>query len=85
MIGTLPVEPRSPAKWQATLCRGPICSSGGSCLAQMSWASQQRVRNRHPDGGLTGLGTSPSSRIRSRRPPIAACFTSGTADSSAWV
>ena len=54
-------------------------------LAQISWAIQHRVRNRQPDGGLIGLGTSPSSRIRSRRPPIAACLTSGTADSSACV
>ena len=77
--------PISPAKWQATLWRGPICSSGGSTLAQISCAIGQRVRNRQPDGGLIGLGTSPSSRIRSRRPPMAACFTSGTAESSAWV
>ena len=77
--------PSSPAKWQATLWRWPICSSGGSTLAQISCAIGQRVRNRQPDGGLIGLGTSPSSRIRSRRPPMAACFTSGTADSSACV
>ncbi len=85
MIGLVGIEPNSPAKWQATLWLLPIWSSGGSTLAQMSWAIQQRVRKRQPDGGLIGLGTSPASRIRSRRPPTAACFTSGTADSSACV
>ena len=85
VTGRTGCEPSSPAKWQATLCRLPICSSGGSTFAQISWANGQRVRNRQPDGGLIGLGTSPSSRIRSRRPPIAACFTSGTAESSACV
>ena len=85
MTGVAGWAPSSPAKWQATLWRLPICSSGGSTFAQISCANWHRVRNRHPDGGLIGLGTSPSRRIRSRRPPIAACFTSGTADSSACV
>ena len=31
--------PSSPAKWQATLCRLPIWSSGGSTFAQISWAN----------------------------------------------
>mgnify|MGYP003297893728 CR=1 FL=1 len=48
--------PSSPGKWHATLWRGPICSSGGSTLAQISWASEQRVRKRQPDGGRAGLG-----------------------------
>ncbi len=60
-------------------------AAAAPAAAQMSCAFQHRVRNRQPDGGLIGLGTSPSSRIRSRRPPIAACFTSGAADSSACV
>ena len=34
------------------------------CVAQMSVAFQQRVRNRQPDGGFSGDGTSPLSRIR---------------------
>jgi len=85
VTGVLGWLPSSPAKWQATLCRGPICSNGGSTLAQISWAIGQRVRNRQPDGGLIGLGTSPVRRIRSRRPPTEACFTSGTAESRACV
>ena len=85
MTGRLGAWWISAAKWHATLCCLPICMSGGSCFAQISWAIQQRVRNRQPLGGLTGEGTSPSSRMRSRRPPIAACFTSGAAESSAWV
>ena len=28
-------------------------------MAQMSWARGQRVRKRHPDGGLIGDGGSP--------------------------
>ena len=43
-------------------------TSGGSSSAQISCAFQQRVRNRHPEGGLAGLGTSPSSTIRARFP-----------------
>ena len=41
-------------------------TSGGSSVAQMSCAFQHRVRNRQPDGGLIGLGTSPVSSTRSR-------------------
>ena len=33
---------------------------------QRCCAFQHRERNRHPDGGFAGLGTSPSSSIRSR-------------------
>ena len=33
-------------------------TSSGTSSAQMSCAFQQRVRNRHPDGGFAGLGTS---------------------------
>ena len=76
---------RSSAKWQADGCgsagRG---SSRGSSVAQMSSAFQQRVRNRHPEGGFAGDGTSPSSRITSRSPRADGSGT-GTADSSAWV
>jgi hypothetical protein len=38
----------------------------GSTWAAASTAWGQRVRNRHPDGGLTGLGRSPWRTIRSR-------------------
>ncbi len=59
--------------------------------AEVSWPAasssclrQQRVRNRQPDGGLAGLGTSPWRMIRSRA--CSRCGSgSGTADSSACV
>ena len=72
------------AKWQATGWPWPRSISAGSSSAQMSCAFQQRVRNRQPDGGSTGLGTSPSSTIRWRCALLAGSGT-GTADSSAWV
>ena len=34
-------------------------ASAGSSTEQSSWASGHRVRNRQPDGGLIGLGSSP--------------------------
>ena len=40
--------------------RVPKGRSGGSSWAQISWAKGQRVRNRHPDGGLMAEGSSPS-------------------------
>ena len=71
---------------------GRICSSGSSAeqaevsmpAASSSALCQHRVRNRQPDGGSAGLGTSPVRMIRSR------CRSrrgsgSGMADSSAWV
>ncbi len=42
----------------------------------------QRVWKRHPDGGLIGLGTSPSSRMRLR---LTEGSGIGTADRSASV
>ena len=64
-------NPPSPAsgisgKWQAANWPPPMSRRRGSSEAQMSWAFQQRVRNRHPDGGSAGLGTSPSSWMRVR-------------------
>ncbi len=50
----------------------------------MSSAFQHRVRNRHPDGGLAGLGTSPCSTIRCRWRSFLGSGT-GTAESRAWV
>ena len=44
-----------------------------------------RVRNRQPEGGLTGLGRSPSSRIRLRVALAWRGSGSGIADSSACV
>ena len=58
--------------------------SGGSSSAQISFAFQQRVRNRHPEGGLAGLGTSPSSMIRCALAALVG-LAIGTADSSACV
>ena len=45
------------ARRRVALSRGR--PAPGASVAQMSWAFQQRVRNRQPDGGLAGLGTSP--------------------------
>ena len=79
---------RTTARWLALLLAlvllAAACDDGGSSSAQMSCAFQQRVRNRQPDGGFTGLGTSPLSTIRSRlRSRLGS--GSGTADSNAWV
>ena len=55
--------------WHSAACSA-ICGStalGGAVVAQISVAFQQRVRNRQPDGGFSGDGTSPLSRIRSLR------------------
>ena len=57
--------------------------AGFSC-AQISAASGQRVRNRHPDGGDTGLGISPSRMFR-RSVRIVDGSGTGSDDSSARV
>ena len=54
-------------KWHAARWPGASSSSGGSVVWQMSCAFQHLVWNRQPGGGFSGLGTSPVSRIRSRR------------------
>ena len=61
--------------------RGRATAAAG-VVAHTSVAFQQRVRNRQPDGGFSGDGTSPLSRIRSLR-----CSASsfGAADISAAV
>ena len=46
-------------KWQAAAWPGPKDRIGGSSTEQTSWASGHLVRNRQPDGGLIGLGSSP--------------------------
>src|SRR6266545_7161841 len=68
--------------WQATQCPGEICLRTCSFSEQEGTRMGQRVWNRQPDGGLIGLGTSPSSRIRLR---LTAGSGMGTADSSASV
>ena len=46
-------------KWQAAMWPGPKERSTGSSAAHRSWANGHLVRNRHPEGGFTGLGSSP--------------------------
>ena len=60
------VDRHDVGKWQATGWPWPRSISSGSSIAHMSLAIGQRVRNRQPDGGLIGLGTSPCSTIRWR-------------------
>ncbi len=72
----------SSGKWHAATVPLDLIVSGGSSVAHISCAFQQRVRKRQPDGGLSGVGTSPSSRMRPEAPIL---VTSGTADSSARV
>ena len=71
----------SSQKWHATEWPCVLRSSGTSC-AHFARACGQRVRKRHPEGGLIGLGTSPCSKSRSRFRPGSGI---GMADSKAWV
>ena len=48
-------------KWQATKWSGPMARIWGSSSAHRCCAYGQRVRKRHPDGGLMGEGRSPDS------------------------
>ena len=60
-------------------------SRGSGEVSVQTWvAFQQRVRKRQPDGGSTGLGTSPVSTIRSRERSTRGSGI-GTADSRACV
>ena len=61
MAGVLTSEPSGvcSGKWQAATCPGPNERSRGSSAAQISCAYGHLVRNLHPDGGFTGLGSSP--------------------------
>src|SRR5436190_1144522 len=52
--------------WQATQCPCETSLSTCSFSEHEGTRSAQRVWKRQPDGGLMGLGTSPSSRIRLR-------------------
>ena len=53
-----------------------------SISAHFAMACGQRGWKRQPAGGLSGLGTSPASRMRAR---FAVGSGTGTADSNAWV
>src|SRR5262249_41556425 len=53
-------------RWQATK-RSSTSVSVGSASAQRGIACGQRGWKRHPEGGLSGLGTSPERMISSRR------------------
>ncbi len=75
----------SSAKWHATGCPAPRSTSAGSSCAHFSCAFQHRVRNRQPDGGSTGLGTSPLQHDARTRPRSSAGSGTGTADSNACV
>ena len=48
---------------QATKWPGPISLDSGTTAAQSPIAFGQRVRNTHPEGGLTGLGMSPDNTL----------------------
>ena len=56
-------------KWQATRWPGNSSRGSGTSSAQRSAARGQRVRNRQPDGGLTGDGGSPRSVVVARPAP----------------
>ena len=51
-------------KWQAARCAGPNDRSSGSSSAHWSCAKGHRVRNRHSDGGVIALGSSPATPAR---------------------
>src|SRR4030095_11796413 len=68
--------------WQATQCPGEISFKTCSFSEQEGTRSEHRVWNRQPEGGLIGLGTSPSSKIRLR---FIVGSGIGTADRSASV
>src|SRR6185295_15738377 len=68
--------------WQATQWPAEISLSTCSFSEHEGTRSEHRVWKRQPDGGLIGLGTSPSRMIRLRR---TAGSGMGTAESSASV
>ncbi len=55
-------DPPGPATGNGRLRRGRArrIAASGSSTEQISWASGHLVRNRQPDGGLIGLGSSPA-------------------------
>jgi hypothetical protein len=70
------------ASQQATSCPGLFSMNGGSFTAHSATAIGQRGWNRHPLGGLIGLGTSPFRMIRWR---LSRGFGMGMADINARV
>src|SRR5262245_47875071 len=68
--------------WHATQWPAETSFSTCSFSEQEGTRSEHRVWKRHPEGGLMGLGTSPSRMIRLRR---TAGSGMGTAESSASV
>jgi hypothetical protein len=71
-------------RWQATHPRSAVGYGGGSTSRQMSMTNGQRVLNRQPDGGFTGLGMSPVRTMRVRVRSTRGLGT-GTADMRASV
>jgi hypothetical protein len=70
-------------KWHRTNRPGRTSRIGGISTGQIeSSLMKHRGQNRQPGGGLTGVGTSPSRRIRSR---FVCGSATGTAESSALV
>lgn len=69
-------------KWQATDLSFPLLTSSGSSLLHISCAYGHLGWNRHPGGGLIGLGTSPLITISVR---LAVGSGTGTAAISASV
>ena len=61
---------RITGKWQAASWPGAFSSSGGCTSRHSGCARGQRGLKRHPSGGLSGLGTSPSSTIGVARPRL---------------
>ena len=86
-----PIAPGARGKWQATNCSAltascpkvPAGRSTGSSSAHTACAFGQRVRKRHPDGGLVGDGISPPSTTVSSGDRVGS--GTGIADSSASV
>lgn len=72
----------SSVRIHALKCPPDTSRNGGSSTAHAGSAYRHLVRNRHPDGGFTGLGGSPASMMRCRPRPGSGV---GAADSSASV
>src|SRR6478609_9521587 len=71
-----------PMRMHAAQCPGLISRNAGLICEHSEIAYGHRVRNRHPDGGSTGDGTSPvrTMRLRGRAEAI-----TGTAEINATV
>lgn len=78
--GGSPLSSLSTVK-QATSCP-PYSFSCGCSWVQGPKRRRQRALKAQPGGGLSGLGSSPVSLMRSR---LSSGLSRGVADSSAWV